>query len=155
MSFWDKALGGGQPAAPQQPQQPAAGSHAWWRSPAQQQQQAGAYGIPQAVPVAPADDLGGHDVSKATHLRTAGTCPDCGSGNLAPTGKVTTRHGQVESTRCFDCGWPVAHSTKGMGGLASGAADGAARQIATGGLTNNFQPQNTIAGAIRTAADLR
>jgi hypothetical protein len=100
------------------------------------------------------DELAGHDFSKATHLRQTDKCPDCGEG-LATVGKVTGVNGTVAAQRCFTCGWPVEHSTKGMNGLTSGKADGASRQVATGGIVNNYQPQNTVAGAIRTAGDLR
>lgn len=147
--FWAKRLGGQQPA--QQPQQPAQGSHAWWRL--------GQPATPTTPAVAPptvpqGDELAGHDFSGASHLKQSGTCPECGE-SLAVTGKVTTRNGVVEAQRCTSCGWPVKNSTQDLNGVTGGQADAASRQIATGGLTNNYQPQNTIAGAIRSPGDLR
>lgn len=149
--FWARKIAGVQPAQPQQ-QAPAQGSHAWWRL-----GQPATPTVPAVQPetVAQQDELAGHDISKATHLKTEGVCPECQGGNYGPTGKVTGQNGTVVAYRCFDCGYPVNHSTRGLGGLSRGQADGAARQIATGGLVNNYQPQNPIAGAIRTAADLR
>jgi hypothetical protein len=133
-----------------------AASRAWWRGDAPIAPSGDTSGATDAANIQGAiDELAGHDFRKATHLKTEGICPECSSGNLAPTGKVTTKHGVVEATRCFDCGWPVAHSTRGLGGLAGEKADGASRQVATGGTVNNYQPQNTVAGAIRKASDLR
>lgn len=152
MGFWERNLG-----TPQQPQQPAgsapAAQRAWWQGDAPVAAQA----VPQAAPQG--DELAGHDFSKATHLKQRTECPDCGGGNLAVTGKQTSiavPGGIAQASRCFDCGWPVANSTKGLGATAGEAADGASRQVATGGaIVNNYQPQNVIAGAIRSASDLR
>lgn len=152
-SFWERALARQEPA-PQQPPSAPAASRPWWAGDQPIHTPQAMSAVPE-VYQAPGNELAGHDLSKATHLKTEGICPECGSGNLAPTGKVTTKHGVVEATRCFDCGWPVAHSTRGMGMPSGGAADGAARQVASGGgVVNNFHPKDTRAGAIRTARDL-
>lgn len=46
-----------------------------------------------------ANDLGKHDFSKATHLKSkAGNCPNCGSGNYV-------KPSASSSTRCFECGY--------------------------------------------------
>lgn len=115
--------------------------------------------VPRAAagPVAPQDpELAGHDFSRATSLRMQDRCPECGSGNYAPIAKMKTRNGAVETWRCFNCGYPVDNTERGTGGGLGGKVDGRARQLAeVGGLTSNYQPTNTIAGAIRTQSDLR
>ncbi len=167
--FWAKRLGGGvpaqQPASAPQPSAPAS-SRPWWdqRAPVQSQpaQQAPAQEAPEGVVYDAAGNafviqdgrLVPYNVpetdpskTKASSARKTERCPECGSGHYETTVKARTRNGTVETKRCFDCGYPVDNSTRGMAGLTGGKPDGHSRQVAHGGIENNFAPQQLAAPA--------
>jgi len=73
-------------------------------------------------------------VSKASSSRRHDRCPECGSGNYAPSAPGSQR------LRCFDCGYPVLQQTSGLGSTSnnSGTAAIPAKQVASGGFTWNI-----------------
>lgn len=141
-SFWDRLSPDAAPAsAPQQATQTQTGG-AWWQAPALLQQS-----LPQpvAAPTAPPASLSeallatGPVPSKAMSARSNATCPSCGSDNyFRPTGHPNSME------KCFECGYNArfAHSTAGAG-MPSGGDGGPvtpSKQVAHGGLQNNFNP---------------
>lgn len=63
-------------------------------------------------------------------------CPECGSGNYSIAAKQVTQNGQVESWRCYDCGYPIVQAGSRHGGANSAPSQGGAqraRQVPTGG----------------------
>lgn len=79
-----------------------------------------------AVPPAPAPQT----PSKATHTRSQGLCPGCGSDNYFSMGTNA-------QARCYDCGWPIVQQSTGMTGEGPAIPS---RQVASDG----YQPQNII-----------
>ena len=64
------------------------------------------------------------------------TCPECRSVNYAVAAKQITSNGQVESWRCYDCGYPIVQSGSKLGGASSAPSAGPAQratQVETGG----------------------
>lgn len=134
-NFWLNKI---DPQAGNRPQQtvsilPTAVSRAWWDDSPQQ--------APLDAPVAPTQ----HTVlpqaperpSKAMSAGLTDKCPACWSGNYMPVMGAA-----VESSKCFDCGYPVVQSTSGIGvQSAPGQTAQPSRQISgSGGLSNNFNP---------------
>ena len=64
----------------------------------------------------------------------APTCPSCRSNNYSVAAKQITQNGEVESWRCYDCGYPKVQAGSGVGtvGQSTGPAR-AAKQVPTGG----------------------
>lgn len=63
-------------------------------------------------------------------------CPECRSSNYSVAAKQVTQNGQVESWRCYDCGYPIVQAGSKHGGANSAPSQGGAqraRQVATGG----------------------
>lgn len=63
-------------------------------------------------------------------------CPECQSGNYAVAAKQITQNGEVESWRCYDCGYPKVQAGSRHGGANAASSSGAtqrARQVPTGG----------------------
>lgn len=63
-------------------------------------------------------------------------CPECNSANYSVAAKQVTQNGQVESWRCYDCGYPIVQAGSKHGGATSAPSQGGAqraRQVATGG----------------------
>lgn len=80
--------------------------------------------------------------------RSTGTCPECGSGNYLTTARMVTKHGQVETKKCFDCGYPVVQQFSGLSAVTKGKAVGKTRQVAHGGTqVHNFAGSDTAAPA--------
>jgi hypothetical protein len=77
---------------------------------------------------------------KLQSARQDDRCPECGSGDYAVTAKAFTKErGQVETKRCFDCGYPKLQRGSGMGSVTNAPVTGRARQVAHGGgVVNNF-----------------
>ena len=64
------------------------------------------------------------------------TCPACHSGNYSVAAKQITQNGQVESWRCYDCGYPLVQAGSTHGGANSAPSAGPAqrsKQVPTGG----------------------
>jgi hypothetical protein len=148
-NFWARKLGVPAPP-PEAPAAAPAAQRAWWRG-----------GVPEAISPAqasqePDSGLEGHDLSRATNLKEKRTCPECQSDCLVSVGSVTTVNGSVEALRCFICGWPAKNSTQHMSDITDKAkVEGRTRQVASGGSVNNYHPEISAAGAIRTQGDLR
>jgi hypothetical protein len=71
------------------------------------------------------------------------TCPECRSQNYAVAAKQITQSGQVESWRCYDCGYPLIQAGSSHGGANSAPSSGPAQkavQVPTGG----YNPQTII-----------
>lgn len=132
MNFWANKLGH-KPATPPSPAAPSASANGpWWAYPATPGQQ------PPAQPEEPQQEL--PPPLKAKSARSTELCPECSSQNyFQPEGHRNA------GKRCFDCGWPVQHTTSGMS-VATAENDVAipARQIST---ANNYNP-TTIVGRI-------
>lgn len=125
------------PQAPQ-PQAPAS-SRPWWdqSAPVTPRPPADYQPVPQEQP------------TQAPSARVQDRCPECGSKDYAPIGKGVGPGGTFQAWRCFDCGYPVDNSTRGMGMISNAPVQGKARQIAErGGTTSNYQPTNTAAGRV-------
>lgn len=63
-------------------------------------------------------------------------CPECGSGNYTIAAKQVTQNGQVESWRCYDCGYPLIQAGSSHGGANSAPSSGPtqrSKQVQTGG----------------------
>ena len=89
-----------------------------------------------------------HHTKSARKAKTSTEhCPACGSGDYSVIGTVFTKNnGQVESKRCFDCGYPVEQRFSGMAGLTTGGQTaGRTRQVEHGGTQNNFSSKDTHA----------
>ncbi|WP_019629604.1 hypothetical protein [Actinomadura atramentaria] len=130
--FWDNKLGNPRPAPPAAPvqQTPAGQQLPWWAYPSTPH-------TPQ--PLASQDEQSHAQVaaSKAASARQNLRCPDCHSGNYF------TVAGLGGGARCFDCGYPVRHSTSGASlpsHLTSEQPTRAARQLPTEG----FQPTKVV-----------
>ena len=70
-------------------------------------------------------------------------CPSCHSANYSVAAKQITQNGQVESWRCYDCGYPLVQAGSGLGGANSAPRSGSAQpavQVPTGG----WNPQTII-----------
>jgi hypothetical protein len=91
-------------------------------------------------------------------------CPGCDSANYADVTSGDPR-ALNKVYRCYDCGWPVRHSTSDLNSVQGGRTGTPARQISTmtvtdnqgrvrgttdggGGLQGNYQPQSIQAGRI-------
>jgi hypothetical protein len=72
-----------------------------------------------------------------SQVQDIGTCPSCGSANYF---KVSG-----SKPRCYECGYPVRHTTSGMTATSDGTPARPARQVST---ANNYNPQNTVAGRL-------
>jgi hypothetical protein len=169
-SFWAKKLGGqsAQQSVPgPQPHAPAS-SRAWWDQSAPVQAEpvqsvpAGAQVLydaqGNAVMVAPNGQLMAqppaelnpesiaHHSRSAHKAKSTDRCPKCGGPNYTTIGSVFTERGQVESKRCFDCGYPVDNRESGTPGR-GGKVSGKTRQVEHGGVVNNFFAQGREAPA--------
>lgn len=63
-------------------------------------------------------------------------CPGCGSNNYSVAAKQVTQNGQVESWRCYECGYPLVQAGSSHGGANSAPSAGPAqraKQVPTGG----------------------
>ena len=172
-SFWAKKLNQGRPAPLELPysipqQHAPANSRPWWDQSAPVEIQPG-YGPSaqaqvlydaqgNAVLVGPngqvlavqgtPGDLSPEEIARHTKsarkAKSTETCPECGSGNYTIIGSKFTKNGEVETKRCFTCGYPVVQRGSGMSGLTTGKATGTARQVAHGGIENGFT--STVVG---------
>jgi predicted RNA-binding Zn-ribbon protein involved in translation (DUF1610 family) len=148
--FWSRKLGVQQQPAAQPQQSAPASSRPWWDQSAVVMPQGPHIQQPAAQGFSPE-----HDFSKAKSARMDDRCPECGSNNYAPIATAKTRRGAMETWRCFDCGYPVVQEFSGMASVGQGQAEGRSRQLDHGGLHSNYQPTNTVAGALRSQSDLR
>ena len=62
----------------------------------------------------------------------------------AVAAKQITQNGQVESWRCYDCGYPITQSGSSYGSLAGAHVEGSAKSARGNDTTNNFNPQGII-----------
>lgn len=158
--FWSRKLGQQAPPPPQ-PSAPAS-ARPWWDN----SQQVNPQAMPQAqlvydqqgnaFVVGPNGQLmavqqqDNYTTDKAPSARQTQHCPSCGSRDYAVIGRAIGPSGSFDAMRCFDCGYPVQQEFSGMAIVSSAPVAGKARQIAHdgGGITSNYQPQNTAAGRV-------
>lgn len=131
--FWERKLGTPQQAPP--PQQPS--SQAWWQPQPVPQPQSPV--MQQPVYQQPQDELQGRKLPKSAG--DTDRCPNCHSGDYTVVATAFTQRGQVETKRCFDCGFPKLHEFSGMTGTTD-VVGGKAQQVAhAGGNVHNFAAQ--------------
>lgn len=168
--FWTRHLNGGrspQPPAPAPQQHAPANSRPWWDQSTPVEVQSG-YGTPaqaqvlydaadNAVMVANgqvmATQVNANDLppdiiecqTKSARLARGNSnnhCPACDSPDYSSIGTIFTKNGQVETMRCFACGYPVEQRFSGMKGLTTGGkVEGKTRQVEHGGIVPNFSGQ--------------
>ena len=111
---------GAQPAAPSQPSQPVN------LPPTAVSPRPATYAQPEMPSYPPSQQM----------TPQSPLCPECRSANYAVAAKQITQNGQVESWRCYDCGYPLIQAGSQHGGATSAGASGPAqksRQVSTGG----------------------
>lgn len=116
-------------------------SNDWWarklNAPAQPQAQPQPqpqYVAPQPATYAPPSQPQYPPTQQVT--QQAPRCPGCGGPNYSIAAKQVTHSGQVESWRCYDCGYPLVQAGSSHGGANSAPSAGPAqkaRQVQTGG----------------------
>lgn len=120
--FWQKRLG--TPPAPRTAPLPA--QRAWWDDTPQSAPQ------PETVaPIHPGEHIVPTPPTDLPSTRNSGHCPSCYSENYF---KGTAN----SAWRCYDCGYPIQHSTSGV--ISTTSSNGpaiAARQVST---ANNYNP---------------
>lgn len=88
--------------------------------------------IPSGTPAASADPGVASAAARAASARSTERCPECDSGNyFRPQG-----HPDV-APRCYECGYPVRHTTSGVVATGTDKAAVPARQVST---ANNYHP---------------
>lgn len=144
MDFWERKRLEQQSKQPApQPSQPSSGP--WWQrgytDPRQREtvpQQAA-----QSVPEPTDGRIDGHDVSKASHIRREGRCPECGSDGYFQFSEGLQR--------CYFCGYSEGRTIHSIGLMTHAVAEGPAqkaRQVDSGGkVVNNYH------GNIKTASE--
>lgn len=148
-NFWARKLGAQNPP-PARPAPPADTSRPWWSSaPSQPAQLTGTpfgaqpavQNVPEGHHVITPDEI---DMRKLPSTNQREECPGCGSGNyFAPLG--------TRKQRCFDCGYPVIHTTSGMGGK-GGTPGTPARQVSSMTMTD---PSGRVMGKVPAASGYR
>ncbi|MFE6745920.1 hypothetical protein ACFVGM_08725 [Kitasatospora purpeofusca] len=131
-NFWADKLAATTPAPPAAPL-PARDT--WWGSDIYTRD----HRVPQA-PEKPAEHqpaAAGALPSRAQHLRQNGTCPSCGGSDYYRATPSTVQ-------MCYSCGYPVQHSTSGLGSPNASTPGRAALGQVRG---SGFQP-HTIVGRV-------
>lgn len=118
MSFWTDKLAG----KPTSNARPLASVQAWWAHETEPPET-------QIVPESTQQAM----VERRPKSTGEGPCPECDSGNyMAPSRNATPR--------CFDCGYPIIHSTSGMSVAKSTPHGKPVRQV----LGDGFHPNEFV-----------
>lgn len=96
-------------------------------------------------PAQPHIGADGHDYSKANHLKSQASCPECGSGDYMKASQNTSR-------RCWDCGHnegrEVHDRTLPRAVTMEGPPQMARQTNAGGRMTNNYHPNPADAAMV-------
>lgn len=96
------------------------------------------YQAPQGAP----DGIANARAADAAH--DFGECPECGSNNyFAMKSEDMRLQRMAAAPRCFDCGYPIRHTTSGMGS-ARGAGDSSPSKQSGDPRASNYNPGHII-----------